>query len=134
MADDPNTPLPPDDQPEGDGSRGPEPTPEDADNLRPAIPPPAPRNGSPDSLGPAGAASGEPEQGKDGELRRLVIERDGHRYEIRYAPGEEPQVLDGLARLVQSGAGQLNWFDAAVLSHQLGQQLKQRLSRSRKSA
>ena len=140
MADDPNNPLPPDDQPEDDGGPGQEPTPDDPDSLRPAIPPPGAReprdlrNGSSGPLDPADAVSAGEGEGKEGELRRLAIERDGHRYEIRYAPGEEPQVLDGLARLAQSGAGQLNWFDAAVLSHQLGQQLKRRLNRTRESA
>ena len=87
----------------------------------------------PAGLEPAvsGKAAGEAED--EAESRRLVLERDGHRFEIRYGPGEEPQVLDGLARLAQSRDG-LSWFDAAMLSHQLGQKLRRRLRRCNESA
>lgn len=50
-------------------------------------------------------------------------------YIIRYELGQEAKVLEYLIEKVNSGEIGLDWFDAAVLSHQLGQHLAQDLKK-----
>ena len=60
--------------------------------------------------------------------RLLSLSKAGHEYRFSYEAGEERQVLDALAELAQrriggpggGDAAPLDWFDAAVLGHQLG--------------
>lgn len=68
------------------------------------------------------------EQGQ-GEERELVLVKNGQRYVFRCAPGEEPTLLRRLGELVQDPKVDLNWFDAAVLSHQVGQRMGTQLQR-----
>lgn len=60
-------------------------------------------------------------------LKTLSLTKGRHTFVFRYAPGDEPQVLDALAELARGRTLPFDWFDAAVLSHQLGQQLSQEL-------
>lgn len=53
--------------------------------------------------------------------RQLVLMKHGRRYIFRYAPGEEVKLLDELVCLAGDPTSELDWFDAAVLSHQMGQ-------------
>ena len=46
---------------------------------------------------------------------------------FRYQPGEEGAVLEALVDLVNRRELPFDWFDAAVLSHQLGQHLAKEL-------
>jgi hypothetical protein len=46
---------------------------------------------------------------------------------FRYEPGDEAQVLDALIDMVKRRELRFDWFDAAVLSHQLGQHLAKEL-------
>jgi hypothetical protein len=46
---------------------------------------------------------------------------------FRYQPGEEAAVLEALVDLVNRRELPFDWFDAAVLSHQLGQHLAKEL-------
>jgi len=46
---------------------------------------------------------------------------------FRYEPGDEAQVLDALIAMVKRRELRFDWFDAAVLSHQLGQHLAKEL-------
>jgi len=63
-----------------------------------------------------------------GDLRReLVLVKDGHRYLFTYEPGEESSVLSGIIKLVHDPDSDLNWFDAAVLSHQMGLRMGRQL-------
>jgi hypothetical protein len=50
-----------------------------------------------------------------------------HTYCFRYAAGEEKTVLDALTALVKRRDVSFDWFDAAVLSHQLGEHLSKEL-------
>jgi hypothetical protein len=59
--------------------------------------------------------------------RELVLVKDGHRYVFTYQPGEECRVLSGLVKLVHDPDSDLNWFDAAVLSHQMGMRMGRQL-------
>ncbi len=62
------------------------------------------------------------------ERRQLTLSKSGHEYRFNYAPGEERQVLSALNEMVDAPDTDtpqpaLDWFDAAVLSHQLGRHL-----------
>jgi hypothetical protein len=80
---------------------------------------PAPKQPQP-TPGTAGGADGCAQ-------RQLVFVKNNQRYIFRYAPGEESQVLDAVAKMAAAGDGGLDWFDAAVLSHQVGRHISQEL-------
>ena len=52
--------------------------------------------------------------------RELVLVKHGQRYVFRCAPGQEPGLLDQLIEMARDGESGIEWFDAAMLSHQLG--------------
>ena len=67
-----------------------------------------------------------------GELgldRQLALVKRGHRYVFRYGPGEEPRMLKELVELAQDPTVDLDWFDAAVLTHQMGRRMSEQLDR-----
>ena len=55
------------------------------------------------------------------DTRQLVLVKHGQRFVFRYAAGEETLVLQRLSEMVRDEDSDLDWFDAAVLSHQMGQ-------------
>lgn len=57
----------------------------------------------------------------------LVLVKGAQRYVFRCAPGQEHELLLQLPRQVADPSSNLDWFDAAVLSHALGQRMRQRL-------
>ena len=59
--------------------------------------------------------------------RQVVLVKGAQRWVFRYAPGDEVRLLGDLARLAEDPASGLTWFDAAVLSHQMGQRLSRQL-------
>ncbi len=65
--------------------------------------------------------------------RQLVLVKNGHRYVFRYERGEETKVLAGLVEMARDPKSELDWFDAAVLSHQLGQRMSEQLERLRRA-
>ena len=77
-----------------------------------------------------------PQQGDSGgdDARELVLVKHGQRFVFRYQPGDEPAMLDQLVEMVRDPACELDWFDAAMLSHQLGQRLGRRLDLLRKAS
>jgi hypothetical protein len=74
-------------------------------------------NAGPDMLG-------TPE--KD-EMKTLSLVKGRHHYCFRYHTGEEAQVLDSLVEMVNRRDLPFDWFDAAIMSHQLGQHLAKEL-------
>ncbi len=58
---------------------------------------------------------------------QLVLVKKQHRWVFRYAPGEEAAVLRWLADTARDPGCDFDWFDAAVLSHQMGDKLHQQL-------
>ena len=63
--------------------------------------------------------------------------KNGKRHVFSCAPGTEADVLNQIAMMVTDSDNDLTWFDAAVLSHQLGERMSQRLEQMtgrRKSA
>ena len=71
----------------------------------------------------------EPEGGLHQKAaRQVVLAKSGQRYVFRYVPGEEPQIFEDLVKMADDPNCDLDWFDAAVLAHQMGQQISQQLS------
>jgi hypothetical protein len=56
-------------------------------------------------------------------MKSIRLIRGPHRFEVRYEPGCESRVLDQLVRWVNSPSLPFDWFDAAILSQQVGQEL-----------
>ncbi len=63
----------------------------------------------------------------DHTVRQVVLVKRGQRYVFRYTQGEERKLLDDLVTMARDPQCDLDWFDAAVLSHQMGQRLSQEL-------
>lgn len=67
--------------------------------------------------------------GKDamGVIRQLSLVKGEERFVFRYQPGHEAMVIDAFAELAADGASRFDWFDAAVLSYQMGRRLETEL-------
>jgi len=52
--------------------------------------------------------------------RTVTFVKNGHRYVFKYKPGEEAKILAGIVEMTEDPKSDLDWLDAAVLSHQLG--------------
>jgi hypothetical protein len=64
---------------------------------------------------------------EEGGSRQLALVKDGKRFVFRYALGAESEVLSQMLELARDPESNFDTFDAAVLSHQLGQQMSQQL-------
>ena len=61
------------------------------------------------------------------DVKTLSLVKGKHQFCFKYEAGEESHVLDALVDLVKRRDLSFDWFDAAVLSHQLGQHLAKEL-------
>ena len=61
------------------------------------------------------------------EKKMLSLVKGKQHYCLRYEAGEEATVLDALVEMVNQRELSFDWFDAAVMSHQLGQHLAKEL-------
>ena len=97
-----------------------------------------PQPKTPDSAGqPEPAAQGDLAQALPLSDDQVALAKNGQRYVFTCPPGSEPEVLNQIAALVTDPTNDLTWFDAAVLSHQLGERMSRRLHKitgRRKSA
>jgi hypothetical protein len=59
--------------------------------------------------------------------KTLSLVKGGHYYSFKYEVGQEAKVLDALVDMVHKSRNQFDWFDAAILSHQLGRHLAKEL-------
>jgi hypothetical protein len=59
--------------------------------------------------------------------RQITFTKHGQCYVFRYTPGEEAGILESLAAMARDKDSGVDWFDAAVLSHQLGRHISQDL-------
>ncbi|MBK9127505.1 MAG: hypothetical protein IPM13_06860 [Phycisphaerales bacterium] len=59
--------------------------------------------------------------------RVLSILKGGHRFVFRYPEGRESELLASFVALANDPESEFDWFDAAVLSYQMGQQLSRPL-------
>ena len=57
------------------------------------------------------------------EMRQLTLVKKGHTYLFRYLPGDEATVIQELMEKAENPKSPLDWFDAAVLSHQMGHRM-----------
>jgi len=62
-----------------------------------------------------------------GEIKMLSLVKGRHQFCFRYEVGDEARVLESLVEMVNRRELPFDWFDAAVLSHQLGQHLAKEL-------
>jgi hypothetical protein len=60
-------------------------------------------------------------------MKTLSLVKGRQHYCFRYEVGQEAKVLDALVDMVNRHDLSFDWFDAAVLSHQLGQHLSKEL-------
>ena len=60
-------------------------------------------------------------------MKTISLVKGNQHFCFRYEAGQEAKVLDALIDLVNRRDLPFDWFDAAVLSHQLGQHLAKEL-------
>jgi hypothetical protein len=59
-----------------------------------------------------------------GLVRQLSLVKGDHRFLFRYETGSEANVIAAFASLASDGTTDFDWFDAAVLSYQMGRRLE----------
>jgi hypothetical protein len=59
---------------------------------------------------------------------RLVLTKGVQRYIFECEAGREAELLDRLRQQVADPSNDLTWFDAAVVSHEMGRRLSDRLT------
>jgi hypothetical protein len=57
-------------------------------------------------------------------VRQLSLVKGDHRYVFRYRPGREADVIEAFATMATDPESPFDWFDAAVLSYQMGRRLE----------
>ena len=60
-------------------------------------------------------------------MKTLSLMKGRQHFCFRYEVGQESKVLDALVEMVNRRDLSFDWFDAAVLSHQLGEHLAKEL-------
>lgn len=65
-------------------------------------------------------------------VRQLSLVKGKHRYLFRYRSGNEADVISAFAGLASDGSTEFDWFDAAVLSYQMGRRLEVELDEQRR--
>ena len=65
--------------------------------------------------------------GEAAETKTLSLVKGQQHFCFRYEVGDEARVLDAMVEMVNRRELSFDWFDAAVLSHQLGQHLAKEL-------
>lgn len=61
-------------------------------------------------------------------VRQLSLVKGEERFVFRYQPGQEAEVIDAFASLAADQVSNFDWFDAAVLSYQMGRRLETELN------
>ena len=57
-------------------------------------------------------------------IRQLSLVKGKHRYVFRYQAGREEDIIASFAALAADAESEFDWFDAAVLSYQMGRRLE----------
>ncbi len=60
--------------------------------------------------------------------RQLTLVKQDQHWVFRYAPGEERKMMRQLVDAARDPASRLDWFDVAVLSHQMGEHMASKLA------
>ncbi len=67
----------------------------------------------------------------NGMVRQLSLVKGKHRFLFRYQPGSEADVISAFAGLASDVSSDFDWFDAAVLSYQMGRRIELELDEAR---
>lgn len=59
--------------------------------------------------------------------RQLALVKGEERFVFRYQGGQEAEVIDAFAEMAADPTSSFDWFDAAVLSYQMGRRLETEL-------
>ncbi|HOA72033.1 MAG TPA: hypothetical protein PL151_06625 [Phycisphaerae bacterium] len=62
-------------------------------------------------------------------VRQLSLVKGGHRYVFRYQAGREAEIISAFADMAANSETGFDWFDAAVLSYQMGRRLEMDLEK-----
>jgi hypothetical protein len=57
------------------------------------------------------------------ESKQLTLIKKGQYHLFRYQPGDEAALIQTLIDKAEDPQSQLDWFDAAVLAHQMGHRM-----------
>ncbi|NLX23463.1 MAG: hypothetical protein GXY55_17570 [Phycisphaerae bacterium] len=57
-------------------------------------------------------------------VRQLSLVKGNHRYMFRYQAGREADIINAFASMASDTEQEFDWFDAAVLSYQMGRRLE----------
>ena len=57
-------------------------------------------------------------------VRQLSLVKGSHRYVFRYKVGRESDIIAAFAEIAADTEQDFDWFDAAVLSYQMGRRLE----------
>lgn len=60
-------------------------------------------------------------------IRQLSLVKGEERFVFRYQSGHEADIIDVFASLAADRSSRFDWFDAAVLSYQMGRRLEKEL-------
>jgi hypothetical protein len=63
-------------------------------------------------------------------MRQLSLVKGHQRYVFRYEPGREAEIITAFASMATDPKSEFDWFDAAVLSYQMGRRLEMELETS----
>jgi hypothetical protein len=63
-------------------------------------------------------------------IQQLSLVKGAQRYVFRYPTGQEADVIGAFASLATDPESDFDWFDAAVLSYQMGRRLELELEQS----
>lgn len=57
-------------------------------------------------------------------VRQLSLVKGNHRYVFRYRAGDEANIIATFASMAADSEHEFDWFDAAVMSYQMGRRLE----------
>ncbi len=60
-------------------------------------------------------------------IRQLSLVKGDERFVFRYQAGHETEIIDSFAGMAANDESSFDWFDAAVLSYQMGRRLETEL-------
>ncbi len=66
-------------------------------------------------------------------VRQLSLVKGSHRYVFRYPAGREADIISAFADMASDSQQEFDWFDAAVLSYQMGRRLEMDLEETKQT-
>ena len=57
-------------------------------------------------------------------VRQLSLVKGNHKYVLRYLAGREADIITAFSEMAADTEQDFDWFDAAVLSYQMGRRLE----------